>query len=204
MVDDTPPRRSAPITPRSRDRAIGSLFLAAFLLYGIGTVLATGTALYVGAALMLLNSMAVAAIGILVRPVLAPHDRRVGGLYLATRLIEAVLLGVGAVILIARGADETALALNQNVYHAGMVVLGLGSLAFCRVLIRVPLVPKALGWLGLVGYAIFAVGMLLDAAGHTTAGMILLIPGALFEISFGIWLIARGFASGRAGVAATG
>jgi hypothetical protein len=52
-------------------------------------------------------------------------------------------------------------------------------------------VPKFLAVHGLAGYAIFLAGAILEILGH--AGVALSIPGGLFEIAFGILLIAKGF-----------
>ena len=52
--------------------------------------------------------------------------------------------------------------------------------------------PKFLAVHGLAGYAIFLAGAILEILGHN-AGVALSIPGGLFEIAFGILLIAKGF-----------
>ena len=71
--------------------------------------------------------------------------------------------------------------------------LGLGSLFFCYLLFRSNLVPRFLAVWGLVGYAIFATGCVLEILGFAGTGLVATIPGGLFEIFFGIWLIAKGF-----------
>lgn len=57
--------------------------------------------------------------------------------------------------------------------------------------------PKFLAVRGLAGYAIFPAGAILEILGHN-AGVALSIPGGLFEIAFGILLIAKGFPKRRA------
>jgi hypothetical protein len=42
-------------------------------------------------------------------------------------------------------------------------------------------------------YAIFATGCVLEILGFAGTGLVASIPGGLFEIFFGIWLIAKGF-----------
>ena len=49
---------------------------------------------------------------------------------------------------------------------------------------------------GLAGYAIFLVGAILEILGHNV-GVALSIPGGLFEIAFGVLLIAKGFPVGQ-------
>src|SRR5689334_25448841 len=78
---------------RRTARIVGALFLAGFLAYGVGNLIATGvvgsadgdgsTALLVtGAALMLLNSAFVIGIGVLLFPILRSHDKGVASGYL--------------------------------------------------------------------------------------------------------------------------
>src|SRR4051812_36826593 len=73
---------------RRTARIVGVLFLAGYLTYGIGNVIATGivdsddrsssTALFVtGIALMLLNSAFVIGIGVLMFPILRAHSKAV-------------------------------------------------------------------------------------------------------------------------------
>ena len=173
---------------RTRTRAAGILFLAAFLAYGIGASLALGTSLPIGVALMLTNSVIVIGIGALLFPALAERSRPIAVGYLATRLFEATALGVGAASLLVV-AD-----LNPVLYQVGMTGLGIGSLFFCWLLLRAKLVPAFLALWGFAGYAVFAIGGMLELAGLTGVGPFFSIPGGLFELFFGVWLIVRGFA----------
>jgi hypothetical protein len=180
---------------RRTARIVGVLFLAGFLAYGVGNLIATGivrsddrsssTALFVtGAALMLLNSAFVIGIGVLMLPILRPHNEAIAAGYLGTRIFEGVGLAVGVVI--------DANSVCYNVAEAG---LGIGSLFFCALLFRTGLVPRFLAVWGFIGYACIAAGTLLELFGVAGAGLVGAIPGGLFELTFGIWLIARGFAS---------
>jgi hypothetical protein len=184
--------------PRSTARIVGGLMLAAFLLYGIGSTVATtapeGSApLTVGVLLMLVNSVAVITIGVLMLPVLRTRTPVAGGVYLATRIFEGALLGAGAIALLMAAADVNFLA-----YNIGMAGLGIGSLLFCAALYRSGLVPRFLAVWGFVGYATFATGSLLELSGVAGAGLICTIPGGLWELFFAVWLIARGFSSAPA------
>ncbi len=206
----------------ARARAAGLLFLAAMFTYGPGsgivamfleapdslTRLAERPLLFTsGAALMLVNSAVVVGIGVLLHPVLRAADQRVALGYLATRIIEGALLAFGVVALLAlvpiadvggggsadvAGVSTLATAVNDISYQVAMATLGLGSLFFCRLLFRYQLVPGPLAMWGLVGYAIFLLGAMLELFG-VPAGLALSVPGGLFEIFFGGWLIARGF-----------
>src|SRR6187399_2904460 len=85
---------------RRTARIVGVLFLAGFLAYGVGNLIATGivrsddrsssTAFVTGAALMLLNSAFVIGIGVLMFPILRPHNEAIAAGYLGTRIFEGV------------------------------------------------------------------------------------------------------------------
>lgn len=201
---------------RTKQRWAGILFLAAFLAYGFGAGLVAGileamnpagalaakrTEFFSGAALMLLNSVIVAGIGWLLKPVLAHYSKAVSRLYLLTRLAEAALLAAGviAVIYFMTVQEPTppfammkARRANFFAYQVGMAVLGFGSLFFCALLHRARLIPRFAAIWGFAGYAIFLSGALLELGG-VNSGLLLSIPGGLFELFFGIWLIAKGF-----------
>src|SRR3954470_9639449 len=190
---------------RRTARIVGVLFLAGFVAYGVGNLIATGivrsddrsssTALFVtGAALMLLNSAFVIGIGVLMFPILRPHNKAIAEGYLGTRIFEGVVLAIGVLSLIVL-TDSDAIDANAAFYNAAEAVLGIGSLFFCALLFRTGLVPRWLAAWGFIGYACFAGGTLLELFGVAGAGLVGAIPGGLFELTFGIWLIARGFAS---------
>src|SRR3954467_4366674 len=190
---------------RRTTRIVGVLFLAGFLAYGVGNLIATGivrsadrsgsTALFVsGAALMLLNSAFVIGIGVLMFPILRAHNTVTAAGYLGTRIFEGVGLAIGfGCLVVATGSQ--AIDANAVFYSVAEAGLGIGSLFFCALLFRTELVPRWLAGWGFIGYACFAAGNLLELVGVTGAGLIGAIPGGLFELTFGIWLVARGFAS---------
>jgi hypothetical protein len=191
---------------RRTARIVGVLFLAAFLAYGVGNFIATGivrdadrsgsTALFVtGAALMLLNSAFVIGIGVLMFPILRPHNKAIAAGYLGTRIFEGVFLAIGVVSLIVVADSAAAINANSVFYNIAMTGLGIGSLFFCALLFRTRLVPRFLAVWGFIGYACFAGGTLLELFGVAGAGLVGAIPGGLFEVTFAIWLIVRGFAS---------
>src|SRR5215212_8812739 len=191
---------------RRTARIVGVLFLAGFLAYGIGSLIATGivrsadrsgsTALFVtGAALMLLNSAFVIGIGVLMFPILRPHNKAIAEGYLGTRIFEGVVLAIGVVSLIVLTDSAAAIHANSVFYNIAQAGLAIGSLFFCALLFRTRLVPRFLAVWGFIGYACFAVGNLLELFGVAGAGIVSSAPGGLFELTFGIWLIAKGFSS---------
>jgi hypothetical protein len=187
---------------RRTARIVGVLFLAGYLAYGVGSLIAKGsadrsgsTALFVtGAALMLLNSAFVIGIGVLMFPILRAHNKAIAAGYLGTRIFEGVGLAIGVVSLIVL-TGSAAIDANTVCYNVAETGLGIGSLFFCALLFRTGLVPRFLAVWGFIGYACFAGGTLLELFGVAGAGLVGAIPGGLFELTFAIWLIARGFAS---------
>ncbi len=102
-------------TRMTYSRVIGALFLLGFLSYGVGNALVasvTGASgflsaisahqitLVLGAFLMLLNSVVVVGMGVLFFPILENHGKRTALAYLASRMVEAVLLAVGVLSLL--------------------------------------------------------------------------------------------------------
>jgi hypothetical protein len=188
---------------RATARAVGILMLAGFLTYGVGSAIATGIAepdnggdsglLFLAATLsMLLNSAIVIGIGVLMVPILQQHNRAIAGGYLLTRIVEGTALAIGVASLVwlsGRAAVDT----NLLAYSIAMAGLGFGSLFFCFLLFMTRLVPRFLAAWGFIGYATMAAGCLLEIAGVGGAGTVGVIPGGLFELTFAIWLITRGF-----------
>src|ERR1044072_6828595 len=108
---------------RRTARIVGILFLAGFLAYGVGNLIPTGIVpsaersssigLFVaGAALMLLTSAFVIGSGVLMFPILRPHNEAIAAGYLGTRIFEGVGLGIGVVSLIV--VTDSAAAIHAN------------------------------------------------------------------------------------------
>jgi Domain of unknown function (DUF4386) len=189
---------------RRTARVVGVLVLAGYV-YGVGSLIAAGivdsgdrgdsTALFVaGIALMLLNSAVVIGIGALMFPILRAHSKGTAAGYLGARIFEGVVLALGVVSLIVLTGSD-AIDANAAFYSVAEAGLGIGSLFFCALLFRTGLVPRWLAAWGFIGYACFAAGNLLELFGVAGAALVASVPGGLFEWTFAIWLIARGFAS---------
>ncbi len=197
---------------RRTTTAIGILLLSAFALYGTGSLLAAGAtsavgpgtdgvtpALGAGVVLILANSLAVLAIGILFVPVLSHRSPVAATTYLVARVVEAALLAVGGAALWALAAAQgdplvsgVLVALDDAAYALGMVTLGAGSVVLCVTLLRAALLPRGIALWGAVGYALFALGSVLELLGVTGAGLVLAVPAGLFEVVLAIWLITVG------------
>lgn len=176
--------------------AIGILMLSAFVLYGVGQGIITA-APQVGLLMIILNSMVVASVGYLF-VVLLDNERRVmSSLYLGTRILEAVLLGIGGVLLysaaiVPDGVLAAAIpTINNTAYQMGMFCLGIGSILLFSSLVARKQLTSWLGIWGVVGYALLSVGSVLDLFGSELS-MYAIIPGGLFEVVFAFWMIFRG------------
>ncbi|MEC0229972.1 DUF4386 domain-containing protein [Paenibacillus alba] len=169
------------------------------------------TQVSIGVLLEFINSVAAVGIAITLFPILKKQNEQIALGYIAFRAIEAVILIVGAICplllihaskeYIAAGAPvasyfqtigSVALQGKFLSFQLAMIVLGLYSLLLCYLLYRSKLIPRFLSIFGFIGYVSLLTSALLEFFGHS-AGMLLFIPGALFEIFFPIWLIVKGF-----------
>lgn len=209
--------------PRLHSRALGILFLLPFFAYGLGTALVTSvlkdpahlagvasqrTPFIGGVLLLLVNSIAVVGIGTLFFPILRERGPNIAIAYLCARVMEALLLLVGAIFLLSllrlgeltRGQPTPEGVLlfellskgNFWAYQLAMLLLGITSVAFCLALYHSRLLPSALPLVGAVGYGLLALGCVLELFGLPW-GLFLSGPGGLFELFLGGWLIAKGF-----------
>jgi hypothetical protein len=151
-------------------------------------------ALTVGVLLMMGAELAVVGIGLLMYPVLKEVNPRLATWYPALRITECVVSAVCGVYLLAR------LQVVPNHLLWVYVPTGIGGIILTHLLLVSRLVPRAIALLGLVGYALLTVGVPLDLLGlldmSDGAGLLLVVPGGLFEVVFlPIWLITKGFSA---------
>jgi hypothetical protein len=207
-------------------RLIGGLFLAGFLVYGLGsglvnsvvghtdflsTVSAHKTVLVFGAFLMLLNVAVDVGKGVLFFPILERHGKRTAVGYLAAMIVEVVLLAVGVLSLLmivplaeqaadagpaaagwAQALGSLAVEANTMAYQVAEMSLAVGCVFLCWLLLRTGLIPRPLAILGLIGYPILAAGTVAELFG-IHIGLLLTIPGGLFELALAFWLLIKGF-----------
>ena len=152
-----------------------------------------------------------AAHGVLMFPVLKRHSERGAVGYLAARIVDATFIAVMALLILvqipvaqeylnAGSADTSYLqALSAVFNHAylyayefGMIAVGVAGLILCSMFYRAQLVPRLLAVWGLIGYAILLGGSVLQVLGFNLSS-IQAIPGGLWEVFIGVWLIAKGF-----------
>ena len=77
-------------------------------------------------------------------------------------------------------------------YQIGMAIWGMGGLLFVTVLYKAQIVSRVFSVWGFIGYAVFIAGTIFELFG-SSVGVMLAIPGGLFEISLSLWLIFKGF-----------
>jgi hypothetical protein len=179
----------------------------------LSAVSAGGVTLGIGAILWLMAVVGDAAHGVLMFPILKLHGERLAVGYLAARILDALFIAIMVLFMLlqiplareyasASAPDATHLQSLSNVlvqaskyaYQLGMSTLGLAGLTLCYTLYKAHLVPRPLAIWGLVGYAIIFLGMVSEFMG---SGLELAssIPGGLWEVFIGGWLIAKGFRS---------
>lgn len=177
----------------------------------LATISAQSLTVAIGAVLWLIAVMGDAAHGVLMFPLLKPHGERLAVGYLAARIMDALFIAImvlfillqiplGAEYLKTATADAAYLQTlgtlfkhgQQVAYQMGMSTLGVSGLVLCYTLYKARLLPRWLAGWGLVGYAIIFVGMLSEIMG-SGLGLASSLPGGLWEIFVGVWLIVKGF-----------
>src|SRR5438132_3509172 len=201
-------------------RLIGALFLLGFICYGVGSGLATSlvggsnflstiaasqTILVIGAFLMFLNTGVDVAKGVLFFPILEKHSKRTALAYLATMIVDFVLLSIGVLALLlivplAKHAGEAGaqtlgsilVQTNATAYQMGEMTLGVGAVFLCLLLFRTQLIPRWLAISGLIGYPVLVAGTIAEIFG-LHIGLYPPTPGFFFELVLPFWLFFKGF-----------
>ena len=165
----------------------------------------------------LICGAAIVGISILMFPILKKHNEPIALGYVSIRVIEA------AIVIVRVMSPLLLLTLSQQYVKAGypdasyfqtlgtlaiewrnwtyqMILLTyVGGLLFSYLLYKSKLVPRFLSVLGLIGHPLVIIGALLAMLGiidiNHGAGMIVLLPGGLFEFLLPIWLFVKGFNS---------
>ena len=227
-LQTAPQIRASRAPYRMTATTVGVLYLAAMVAYGAGNALvqsalvgpdhlaavaANSLPVAVGALLMLINSAVVLGHGVVMFPVLGRRGERLAFGYLGARMVEAIILAVGVVLLLAQiplgreyvnAGIANAAALQalsaasvqaaQYAYEIGMIAVGVAGLVLGSVFYRARLVPRLLAAWGVVGYAALLGGSVLEVLGFGL-NLVHVIPGGLWELFIGVWLIARGFSA---------
>jgi Domain of unknown function (DUF4386) len=177
----------------------------------LSMVSANSMLLTIGAMLWLMTVAGDAAHGVLMFPVLKQHSEGLAFGYLGSRIIDAVFIGVHVLFVLLQipigseylnaGASDTpylqalstlSIQASLYAYHIAMITLGLAGLLLCYTFYRAKLVPRLVAIWGLVGYATILCGSVLEVLGFDLR-LIHTIPGGLWELFIGVWLIVKGF-----------
>jgi hypothetical protein len=154
-----------------------------------------------------------AAHGVLMFPVLKQRSERSAVGYLAARIMDATFIAVMALLILMQipvaneylnaGAADTSYlqalsaVFNQAylyAYEFAMTTVGVAGLILCSAFYRSQLIPRPLAVWGLVGYATLLSGSVLQVLGFNL-NSIQAIPGGLWEVFIGVWLIVKGFST---------
>lgn len=178
----------------------------------LSRVSARQTTLVLGAFLMLLTTAVDIGKAVLFFPVLEKFGKRTALTYLAAMIFEVALMAVGALFVLslvpmadqlqageisadlARSLAALAVESNMIAYQIAQAGLAFGAFFLCVLLYRTGLVPRFLAAWGAVGYAIHFAGAAAEVFGSHVS-LILLIPGGLFEVTFGVWLLVKGLSN---------
>jgi hypothetical protein len=195
-------RTMEPIPTRKIATSVGILFVVQMVTAMFGTSLVQALVdgdtdrvqLTVGVLLMICAGLVVVAIGLLMYPVLKDINPRLARWYPVLRITECTVSAVCGGYLL------TELQVVPNYLLWIYVPTGLGGIILTHLLFVSRLVPRAIAVLGLVGYVSLTIGVPLDLLGVLNmtagAGLLLVVPGGLFELVFlPIWLIAKGFSA---------
>jgi energy-converting hydrogenase Eha subunit A len=177
----------------------------------LATVSANSMLVAVGAMGMLLAAIFDAAHGILMLPILKKSSERLAFGYLGYRIFDGAVLAVGVVFLLlqiplgseylktgAAGApllqSMSAVAMQGHLYayEIAMMAVGAAGLFLTYGFYKLKLVPRFVAVWGLIGYAVHLSGSALTVVGFDLA-LMHTIPGGLWELFIGVWLLAKGF-----------
>ncbi|MGW6377190.1 DUF4386 domain-containing protein [Rhodococcus sp. NPDC055112] len=193
-------RHGTDTASRTTARTVGVLFLFSTAAFLVGDALiqeyfSTGTgptgSLVAGVLLQTLCGLAVVGIGLALRRTLGRYSTTLATAYLVTRCLECLAIGaVGAYLLATKSQFEQ---YELLIY----LFSGIAGLILSFVLLRTGFVPAWLAWLGLVGYGVLLLaipaGLLDIAALDSGPGVLMYVPGGLFELILPILLITKGF-----------
>lgn len=180
----------------------------------LSNVYANKTTIIVGVILIaLVHSFVNIGLPVVMLPILEPFNRNLAYGYLGLAIAATTVLVVGTIFSLlllplsdlyveAGSAAAPYFETMGNLlieggfyaYQLGMALWGLGGLLFVSVLYKSKLVPRPLSVWGIIGYIIFVSGTIFELFG-IPIGVLLSIPGGLFEISLSVWLIVKGFSS---------
>jgi hypothetical protein len=210
-------------TYKTTAKVVGALYILGFIVGIAGSALGTpgqletvparSMMIAIGALLWMSAAAGDAAHGVLMFPILKQNNERVALGYFSARIAEATIIAVSALFILLQvplgseflkaSASETfyfqslsALFMQSQAYtyQIGMVALGMAGLTLCYGFYRAKLVPQFFVIWGFIGYVSFLGGSMLEILGFNLQ-LLHTLPGGLWEMSIGVWLIVKGFNS---------
>ena len=214
-------------TYRTTAKVVGTLYILGFVMGIAGSVLGTpgqldtvsarSMMIAMGALLWVIAAAGDAAHGVMMFPIMKQNSERVALGYFGARIVEASVIAVSALFILLQiplgaeflkaSASETsslqslsALLVQSQAYayQIGMVTLGMAGLTLCYGFYQAKLVPQFFVIWGFLGYVSFLGGSILEILGFNLQ-LLHTLPGGLWEISVGVWLIAKGLNSSAFG-----
>jgi hypothetical protein len=160
--------------------------------------------------------LAIVGIAVLLFPILKKHNEPLALGYVSIRTAEfAILLvwSIGPLLLLTlsqeyiKAGDPDAynfqtlgavlIALRHWAWRLVYILNGVLTLMLAYLLYQSKLVPRSISVLGLIGGAVLLLGTALDMFGlfdvDQGPGLLVVLPGGLFELILPIWLIIKGF-----------
>lgn len=174
------------------------------------------TQVTIGVLIAFINALAILGIAVLFYPILKRQNEPMALGYVGVRtaeipmlllwlIIPLVLTTLGQEYLRAGDPDAAvfqalgAVLMGLRLWTWRMVYLinGVATLTLAYLLYRSRCVPRSISVLGLVGGAVLLAGTALAMLGSLDpdqgAGLLVVVPGGLFELILPLWLIIRGF-----------
>ena len=103
--------------------------------------------------------------------------------------MEALFLGIFDSFVYEAGIGDP----GAVYYRIALVVLGITRLSLLAILAPVGQLPQCHGRFGSAGYFALMWGIVADSFGAIDLGLFLTLRGALFQVTFAVWLIVGEF-----------
>jgi hypothetical protein len=204
---------TATVTGMLGDSLVGSMLDAPDYLLN---VYPNRTQVIIATLISFILGLAVVGIAVLLFPILKKHNEPIALGYVSIRTAEfAILLvwSVSPLLLITlsqeyiKAGDPDAsnfqtlgavlIALRHWAWRLVYILNGVLTLMLAYILYQSKLVPRSISVLGLIGGGVLLLGTALDMFGlidvDQGAGLLVVLPGGLFELILPIWLIVKGF-----------
>ncbi|MBK8616407.1 MAG: DUF4386 domain-containing protein [Anaerolineales bacterium] len=210
-------------TYRTTAKVVGALYILGFVVGIAGSVLGTpgqldtvsarSMMIAIGALLWVIAAAGDTAHGVMMFPILKQNNERIALGYFGARVVEAAVIAISALFILLQiplgveflKASTSEIPYLQFLsvlfiqsqaysYQIGMVALGMAGLTLCYGFYRAKLVPQLFVVWGFIGYVSFLLGSMLEVLGFNLQ-LLHTLPGGLWEMSIGVWLIAKGFNS---------